>query len=242
MMPRKDRKRSWRSRFRQLTPWNKLGVVGALVTCVSVLTWFIPNRGCEPSVEDSPGSVVHQGAGDINVTYTYHFYDAADRPITEFKGVEVLNHRIVDANRGYMKIRVSKEYLNTEFGRPVTLKYESREYQPVLLTFTNHETRGPGIVIASPEHKGNAEIFLYEQFRFTGFGKRTHTSDLVFTLYYNNYSAYLVTESGTFVYEKGPPMGWGKCILIGYFNESDPRNKNASKDLPALEAYFRRNR
>ncbi|MBN1818834.1 MAG: hypothetical protein JW828_15840 [Sedimentisphaerales bacterium] len=227
-------------RFKKLTLWNKLGVIAALLTMISVGTWFTPKKWIWNSVKNSPGSMVYQSEGDINITYQSNFYNKDNDIIADFKDIEVLDNKIIDASKGYMKIRVSKEYLNTEFDRPVTLKYEARKYQPVLLTFTNHETKGAGIIVSSPERVGNAEIFLYECFKFIGFGKRTHTSDLVFKLYYNDYCAYFVTESGTFQYERAQRLEWGKNTLIGYFNKNDPRNKNASKDFSDLEKYFKK--
>lgn len=167
------------------------------------------------------------------------FSDINNRTINNFKEVRVLEDRIIDAQKGYMKIEVSKEYLNSGFDMPVTLSYRSGRYQPVTLTFTNDKQWGAGIIFTSPEKENKSSIYLNQCFRFSGFGKMTYTANLVFELYFNDYCIYLVTNSAECKFEHGlPPIKYGKNLCLGYFNNNDAQNAQASSDFPALEAYF----
>jgi hypothetical protein len=67
----------------------------------------------------------------------------------------------------------------------------------------------------------------------------TYTSDLIFELYFNDYCIYFVTNSAEIKFEKGlPPIRFGENRCIGYFDDNNEKNKQASADFPALEAYF----
>jgi len=165
-----------------------------------------------------------------------------NREVEDSKEVKVLKDDIVDAQRGYMHIRVSKDYLNNNFKIPLTLKYTHGQYQPVMLTFKDDPKFGAGIIFVSPERKERAEIYLNQCFRFKGFGKMYYTEDLVFEFYYNDYCIYFVTNSAEIQFERQlPPIRYGRNICIGYFNQDNKeKNRNASSDFSKLEAFFKK--
>jgi hypothetical protein len=157
--------------------------------------------------------------------------------------VEVVYNKIFDSQKGYMRVKVKKEYLNTNFEIPTTLKYTSGKYQPMLLTFTNDSKWGAGIIFNSPEHSNRASIFLNQQIRFEGFGKMIYIKDLILDLYFNDYCIYLIPKDGMITFDKIPQ----KIVLngptcLGYFDEDSPKNKNATKDLTDIITYFQKYR
>jgi len=168
-------------------------------------------------------------------------YDRNNKKVPDFTGVELLQYKILSSQKGYMKIRVSKDYLNTSFNDPITLKYEYMKYQPVMLTFKNDEKWGAGVIFNSPEYKKRAEVYLNQCIRFSGGGKMTYTEDLIFELYFNDYCMYFATISGMLKFEHTiPPIRFGRNLCIGYFDENNSeKNKNASKDFPYLEEFFK---
>ena len=168
--------------------------------------------------------------------------DKENRQIEKLEEVEVLDDDIVDAQRGYMRIRVSADYLNNSFKTPVTLKYAHGDYQPVMLTFKDHEEFGAGVIFVSPERDQKAEIYLNQCFRFEGFGKTYYTEDLIFEFYYNDYCVYFVTNSAEIRFERQlPPIRYGRNTCIGYFDpDNKERNKDASADFPRLEEFFKK--
>ncbi len=146
-----------------------------------------------------------------------------------------------------MKIRISKVFLNSKFDIPITLKYISGLYEPVMLTFRNHPTKGPEVIISSPEHKNNASIFLYESIKFTGFGPPTYTEDFIFNLYYNESKGFLIPEDGEVRFQnippstsyKLPPIRLNGPTMIGYFNEEDKdKHIDTTPELEALKKHF----
>lgn len=175
-------------------------------------------------------------------SYTKIFIDTDNNNIDNFDEVKVLTDTIIDAQRGYMRIRVNKNYLNSTFTTPVTLKYEHGKYHPVMVTFQKHDKFGAGIILVSPERERKAEIYLNQCFRFEGFGKMYYTEDLVFELYYNDYCIYFVTNSAEIRFERQlPPIRYGRNLCIGYFNpEDEEKNNNASADFPRLEEFFKK--
>jgi hypothetical protein len=169
--------------------------------------------------------------------------DKDKHKITDDEDIKVLENKIIDAEKGYMKIRVSKDYLNRGFDMPVTLSYEHGKYQPVSLTFTNHEKWGPGIIFLSPEHANRSEIYLNQCIRFKNLGNMTYLQDLVFDLYFNDYCIYFVTNSGEVKLDRLPNhITYKGFTCTGYFNENNPKNKQASNDFPKLKAYFEKYR
>lgn len=169
------------------------------------------------------------------------FVNNKNEKIDDFKEVGVLEDKIIDAQKGYMRIKVSKNYLNSGFDMPVTLKYKSGRYQPVMLTFTNDKKWGAGVIFTSPEYERRSSIYLNQCIRFEGFGKMTYTKDLIFELYFNDYCIYFITNSGEVKFERQlPPIRYGKQKCIGYFEENNEKNKQASADFSELEAYFKK--
>ena len=168
-------------------------------------------------------------------------YDKEKNQVTDSNDVKVLSQNIISAKKGYMRIAVSKSYLNTNFDDPLTLRYESGRYQPVAVTFENDAQWGPGVILTSPEHENTAKVYLNQQIRFRGFGKMTWAEDLVFKLYYSDYFRCFVPESGEVRFEHGlPPIRYGRIKCLGYFDEEDQeRNRGASKDFEELEAFFK---
>ncbi|MFB0555343.1 MAG: hypothetical protein ACETWQ_18715 [Phycisphaerae bacterium] len=178
----------------------------------------------------------------LSIDYLKTFLDNENKELDNFEQVKVLNDDIVNAQRGYMRIKVSKDYLNESFKSPVTLKYTHGKYQPIMLTFKDHEEFGAGVIFVSPERDRKAEIYLNQCFRFKGFGKMYYTEDLIFEFYYNDYCVYFVTNSAEIRFERQlPPIRYGRNICIGYFDQNNKaRNKNASADFPRLENFFKK--
>jgi len=261
----------WEERWRQRRKWyhDPKWIIGIIVAVIlAVLGWFVPewismnNGEVKPrsaqetsneinivDIEKSPGSIVLQPSSNLTVNqYTLIYETAADLSIAQ-KDVNVLDSNIVDAHKGYMRIRISKEFLNSNFNIPVTLKYESGRYEPVMLTFRNDPIKGAGIIITSPERNKNTSLYLNESFiRYKGFGPQTYTEDLVFKMYYNDNNVFMVTESAEVQFlevpaessYKPPPIRYGRNIIVGYFNEDSKNDKiNVSSEVEGLERYFK---
>jgi len=169
------------------------------------------------------------------------FTDEKMNKLENFKDIEVLEQKIISAQKGYLKIRVKKNYLNHVFDDFITLSYEyEKKYQPMMLTFVNDLEWGAGVIFNSPEYQNRAEVYLNKCFRYSGGGKMTYTEDLIFQLYYNDFCIYLTTNSGAIKFEHSlPPIryGWNNCI--GYFDESNKkRNATASQEYVRLRKFF----
>ncbi|MBN1974556.1 MAG: hypothetical protein JW787_13030 [Sedimentisphaerales bacterium] len=125
-----------------------------------------------------------------------------------------------------MKFKIVKEYLNTKFDIPTTLKYKSGPYEPVTLTFKNHQTKGPGIIISSPEHEKIVSVFLND-FINVGNAHKIYKKDFIFNLYYNESKVFLYAESGEVFYVNNSDstssepfnMPIKYIVFTGYFNE-----------------------
>jgi len=192
--------------------------------------------------------VKHNDGGNLTINQYNLIYETTCDLSKAKKDVSVLENNIVDAYKGYMRIRVSKEFLNTNFNIPVTLKYESASYEPVMLTFQNVPIKGAGIIITSPEREKNTSIYLNESFiKYKGFGPQTYTEDLVFKMYYNENHVFVVTESAEIQFlnlppgssYKPPPIRYGRNIIVGYFEENGIHKKYDPSEVDALEQYFK---
>lgn len=166
------RKQSLRERYSRLSLWNRIQFWAAIVGFVTV---FVGGMGAALKWLRSNA--------DAPVNYTLVYSPPNALPEAQ-RDVQVLKSKIIDARKGYMHVRVSKEFLNRAFDAPVTLRYESGRYEPVAVTFRNDPSKGAGLIITSPEREKSASIFLNECIRFSGFGAQTYTEDLVFSLYY----------------------------------------------------------
>ena len=208
---------------------------------VNPLEWFRkPIEKIIPEVETD---------GVLTVMEPSATYEAPSMTVDDTnKDVEKLDDYIVDVNKGYMRIRVSADFLNSDFDVPVTLKYEGGRYEPVTITFKNDPEKGAGIIVTSPEWEGNIAIYLNEHFRYVGFGTQTYTKDLVFSLYFNKQAVYMVTESGEIQHlnqpkensYKLPTISYGRNILVAPFNPDDlEAKKNAEAEVEELEKYFK---
>jgi len=190
--------------------------------------------------------VIGDNKGVIEITYDKIYLDKDNKELDEFKEVRVLEDRIIDAEKGYIKFKIAKGYLNTKFDIPTTLKYKSGRYEPVTLTFKNHLTKGPGIIISSPEHEKNISVFLNEYIN-VGNALKIYTKDFIFNLYYNESKAFLYAESGEVsnVYNSDSTssepsqMPIKNIVFTGYFNE-DGKNITAGTppELGVLIKYF----
>lgn len=207
-------------------------IIFQILTALCGLGAFYFNKKAE--------ALKHQEVIDKFSSLEAAIYDRNNKKIQDFTGVEVLQYKIVSSQKGYMRIKVSKDYLNTSFNDPITLKYEYGKYQPVMLTFKNDDTWGAGVTFNSPDYQKRAEVYLNQCIRFSGGGKMTYTEDLIFELYFNDYCMYFATISGMVKFEHTiPPIRFGRNLCIGYYNDNDSKkNKNASKDFQHLEKFF----
>ena len=183
--------------------------------------------------------------GDITINNTF-MYETSKDLIEAKNEVSVLESHIVDVSKGYMKFKIAKEFLNTKFDIPITLKYKSGRYEPITLTFKNHPTKGPGIIISSPEHEKNISVFLNEYIN-VGKALKIYTKDFIFNLYYNESKAFLYAESGEVSYvnnsdstsSEPSQMPIKNIVFTGYFNE-DRKSITAGTppELGVLIKYF----
>ena len=168
------------------------------------------------------------------------FRDRDNNKINVVPEIEIIESKIISAQRGYIKIRVATQFLNAVYDDFVSLSYEYERYQPVMLTFVNDTLWGAGVIFSSPEYRNTATVYLNQCFRFKGGGRMTYTEDLVFQLYYNDFCIYLVTNSGAVEFEHSlPPLRYGLNTCIAYFdNDNTDKNSTASKELPRIKAFF----
>lgn len=198
-------------------------------------------------MDKSQVSGIYQAGRDVTVNRYELVVEPSEKRSNTNSPVQVLSYKIVDANKGFMRIKVAKEFLNTKFNIPLTLKYRSGRYEPVTLTFKNDPVKGAGIIVTSPERQKTTKVFFNECIRFSGFGPQTYIEDLIFRLYYNENCVFFVTESGEIqflniphgVSYRPPPIRFGKLICIAYFDEErKERNSKCSSDFNKLEQYF----
>lgn len=245
------RKKLFLERYKQLGLWSRIGLFGSLASVIGLIfagiSLLIPSQKQTIKFDKSQVSESYQAGRDITINKYELSIVSSDNKPNEDNSVKVIKYKIVDANKGFMYIRVAKEFLNTKFNIPLTLKYKSGRYEPVALTFKNDPVKGAGIIITSPERQKTTKIFLNECIRFSGFGPQTYTEDLRFRLYYNNNCVFFVTESGEIqflnippgVSYKPPPIRFGKSTCMAYFdNERKEDNSKCSTELKELEQYF----
>lgn len=242
------RKKTFLERYKKLSLWNRIGLFGSLASIIAGIAFLFPSEKQTISLDKNQVSEVYQAGRDITVNkYKLSIESSNTKPKGD-KSVEVIKYKIIDVNKGFMHIKVAKEFLNTKFKIPITLKYKSGRYEPVTLTFTNDPEKGAGIVVTSPERQKTTKVFLNECIRFSGFGPQTYTEDLIFRLYYNKNCVFFVTESGEIqfldippgVSYKPPPIRYGDGFTcVAYFdNENKEDNSKCSTELEELKQYF----
>lgn len=137
------------------------------------------------------------------------FRDRDNNRINVVPEIEIIESKIISAQRGYIKIRVATQFLNAVYDDFVSLSYEYERYQPVMLTFVNDTLWGAGVIFSSPEYRNTATVYLNQCFRFKGGGRMTYTEDLVFqpAMHGNlHYERYLLADSA----RTGTPLGFDK--------------------------------
>ena len=237
-------------RYKKLGLWSRIGLFGSLASVIGLIftgiSFLMQNDKQTFEVNHVKDSEVYQAGRDITINKYELIVESSDKKSKE-NNIEVLKYKIIDANKGFMYIRVAKEFLNTKFNIPLTLKYKSDKYEPVALTFKNDQSKGAGIIITSPERQKTTKVFLNECIRFVGFGPQTYTEDLRFRLYYNSNCVFFVTESGEIRFcdvppgtsYKPPPIRFGKLKCLAYFdNENKEANSKCSSQFKELEEYF----
>ena len=178
--------------------------------------------------------------GDAEITYR----DDNRKTLPHPSELTVEDYDIIDSQTGFMKVRVSQAYLNTRFSSKRTLSYGRREYEPLLLTFSDDAQLGPGVIISSPEPDRNSRVFIDQCIRFEGFGPKTYTSDMVFTLYYKGDCVYFAPEvSFSFLNlpdpngYKPPPIRYGAGeVCLSYFST---KASHVCQPISEVEEYFR---
>lgn len=159
--------------------------------------------------------------------------------------IEIQQHNVIDAQRGYVRIKIGKYYLNTSFDSQIPLRYEGSEYAPVLLTFENDTQFGPCINVVSAKHNRSAEVCLFHGFKFDFGLKRYWVDDFVFDLYFNDAFVWLCTVSGSLEWEQPPNaepgyyvprrIKFGENKVVGYFiDENDPRRRQHAAEYESL--------
>ena len=182
---------------------------------------------------------------DICSTTPRFVYETEGNLSKAKRDLEVLESHIVDANKGFMRIRISKEFLNYKFSIPITLRYKSGRYEPVTLTFKNNPTRGPGIIVTSPEREKQVACHLFDGLKFRGFGPPTFAEDLVLRLYYNNKMAFFKAESGLIEFlntphggYKPPPIFPGHLYMEYFVELSQEEKARGRSDFEELKKWF----
>jgi hypothetical protein len=184
------------------------------------------------------GLVLHSYLWTSPPTVTYR--DAGGHPIDPPIDVKVEQHDVIDSQRAFLKVRVSKDYLNSSFVSRRTLAYGNRRYQPLLLTFQSDPQKGPGVLVSSPDEGRNTHVFLDEQIRFRGFGTRTFTSDMLFNLYIWDQCVYFMPTVSV-AFESGPKFNLGpNNVHMAYFQGPvSDLGPLCSKQVEHVKEFFR---
>jgi hypothetical protein len=132
-----------------------------LVVAVFALlsAWYFASRSGDNQIklDNSSNNQVYQLRDNAVVNLQYF---QSGQELYNFDGLEIIDANIVDAQSGYMKIKIDRNFLNKGIDDPVTLSYKHGIYQPVLLTFRNDPEGGPCINFVSPEHSRPGEVCL----------------------------------------------------------------------------------
>jgi len=231
----------------KLTHWGSIAsIIGVfLAIYFGLIPILSSNNKNIVDINNSSGNTVLQDTGDVTINNNFIYETSKD--LTEAKNeVTVLESHIVDASKGYMKIKIANDFLNSKFDIPITLKYKFGRYEPVTLTFKNHPTKGPGIIISSPEHEKNVSVFLND-FINVGNAHKIYTKDFIFNLYYNESKVFLYAESGEVSYVNNSDstssepfnMPIKYIVFTGYFNEdSKSITVGTPPELGELIKYF----
>jgi len=172
--------------------------------------------------------------------------DKQDKELVGFTGVQILDDKIIDNNKGYIRIKILIEYLNSKFSTPVTLKNSNREYQPVTIICDNDPERGPGFFVILPIREARTVFYFTDFLKFENFGDLKYVEDFVFGIFYDDFAFYFITNSGAIKVEPLKPIGTHivKPIKIGTNLISRPFDgksyEAANKMFPELASFFGR--
>ena len=245
------RKKTLLERYNQLGLWSRIGLFGSLASIgglvIAVITVLLLSQNQTVIIDESQVSGIYQAGRDLTINRYELIVESSEERSNTNNSVQVLSYKIVDATKGFMHIKVAKEFLNTKFNIPLTLKYKSGRYEPIALTFKNDPVKGAGVIVTSPEREKTTKVFLNECIRFSGFGTQTYIEDLIFKLYYDKNCVFFVTESGEIQFQnippgvsyRPPPIRFGKFTCMAYFDEENKEsNSKCSSNLNKLEQYF----
>jgi hypothetical protein len=133
--------------------------------------------------------------------------DKENKELVGFEGVQILQDQIFNNNRGYIKIKIQKNYLNSKFSTPVTLKNSNRGFQPITVICDSDPDRGPGFFVVLPDKEARTVFYFSDFLKFENLGELIYIEDFVFEIFFNKSSFYFLTISGAIKLEQTHPHG-----------------------------------
>lgn len=127
--------------------------------------------------------------------------DQKNQLLSGFAGINILEEKVEDTNKGYLRIKIHADYLNSAFSTPVILKNAFDKYQPISLLCDSDPERGPGIFVVIPNKEFRTVFYLTDFLKFENLGKLIYVEDFVFDIFYNDISVYFVTYSWKMKFE-----------------------------------------
>ena len=229
------------------TPWIIAGIVIATIgSAIGGIVGFYGKQVNSTYRSKLSNAEVTKGViAGVRNEFRAILTDKQDKELVGFTGVQLLDDKIVDTNKGYLRIKLEKSYLNSSFAVPVTLKNSDDEYQPITVLCDNDPKRGPGIIAILPSRKARTVFYLTDFLRFENFGKLNYVEDFVFELFYNDVAFYVITTSGAIKVDPLPngtnivnPIQIGPNLITRPFDETG--YGAAQKMFPGLATYFGR--
>ena len=105
-----SRKKTLLERYNQLGLWSRIGLFGSLASIIGLviagISVLLPNQKQTVKMDKSQVSGIYQAGRDVTVNRYELVVEPSEKRSNTNSPVQVLSYKIVDANKGFMRIKV----------------------------------------------------------------------------------------------------------------------------------------
>jgi len=175
-------------------------IIGVVVSVASLLcSFYAKNADAKQATAPANiGSINAIGQNGDNTIYNnmyvveHAFIDSNGDISKSCKDIKILQQKIIDENKGYIKFSIDRNFLNSTTNHPITLQYRAGSLLPVSLTF-KPASGNSKMVVAFPGRERECIITIHAVEEIDGLGRIVEETNPIYEIYYSRDYLYFVT-------------------------------------------------